>query len=269
MRRRLLLYAVIAFALYAVLVVAVYLQQDLLVFPGAGRGLRPLDVSGVTTGELKGLDDQPFRIVECVPDRPRAVVVHFVGNGEDLCSAARTVAEMAKFGVAVVSPEYPGYGGSRGRPSVASLLRVAEVTTAHGATMAESLGVPLIASGLSLGTFSAVHVASQGKVAKCVLRAPATSIADVASRQFWWLPVRMLLRHAFDNTEAAKKVTCPVLVLHGDADQVIPLEIGKRLGEMFAGPTEFVVLPRVGHNDLSLTPQNEAGRRFAAFLAAK
>jgi len=265
----LLVYAVIAFVAYVVIVVAVYLQQDLLVFPGAGRGVRPLDVAGVTTGELQGLDDQPFRIVEIVPDRPRAVVVHFVGNGEDLCSAARNAAALSQFGVAVVSPEYPGYGGSRGRPSVATLLRTAEVTTAYAAAMADKLAVPLIASGMSLGTFSAVHTAAQGRVTKLLLRAPATSIADVAARQFWWLPVRLLLRHAFDNTEVAKDVKCPVLVFHGDADEVIPMAIGKEIAGKFAGPTEFVVVPGARHNDLWLDPASAMGQRFAAFLAAK
>jgi len=253
---------------YSLLLLAVYLQQDLLVFPGAGRGIRPLDATGVTTRELPGLRNEPFRIVECVPDKPAAVVVHFVGNGEDLCSAARHAVSFAGYGVAVVSPEYPGYGGSRGRPSVPSVLRAAELTTEHAAALAQRLGVPLFASGSSLGTFSAVHVASQGKVTKCLLRAPATSIAAVAAGRFWWLPVRALLRHAFDNREAAKRVTCPVLIVHGDADEVIPVDQGKALRAMFAGPAEIVIVPGAGHNDLSVGPEGPVTAQVRAFLAA-
>lgn len=261
-----LLLAVIALAGYLLLLLAVWLQQDQLVFPGAGRGVRPLDVDGVTTRTLTGSGGEPFRIVECMPPSPHAVVVHFVGNGEDLCSAARTAVALARYGVAVVAAEYPGYGGSRGRPGVASILHNAEVTAAHAGALARQLGVPLIASGSSLGTFSAVHVAAQGTVAKCLLRAPATSIADVAARQFWWLPVRSLLRHGFDNAPRARDVACPVLVVHGASDEVIPAEFGRRLAGMFAGRTEFVAVPGAGHNDLSLAIDGPVGAVVGAFL---
>lgn len=268
MRRRLFLYAIIALVAYALLLLALWMQQDLLVFPGAGRGLRPIDVQGTTERQLPGLGNQPFRIVEVVPEKPTAVVLHFVGNGEDLCSAARHAVAFARYGVAVVSPEYPGYGGSGGRPSVASLLRTADVTCAHAEALAKTLGVPLFVSGSSLGTFSAVHVAAQGKVQKCLLRAPAVSIVEVAGARFWWVPVGMLLRHQFDNGEAAKRVQCPVLIVHGDADDVIPVDHGQRLRGMFAGPAEIVVVPGAGHNDLVVTPDGPVAAQVAAFLRA-
>ena len=268
MRRRLVLFAVIVLVGYSLLLLAVYLQQDRMVFPGAGRGVRPLDVQGVATRELKGLGDHPFRIAELVPEKPAAVVVHFVGNGEDLCSAARSVVELAAYGVAVVAAEYPGYGASRGRPSVESVLRAADVAAAHAAELSRRLGVPLIVSGRSLGCFAAVHVAAQGVATKCLLCAPATSIADVASRQFWWLPVRPLLRHAFDNTAGARRVKCPVLIVHGDMDEVIPIKFGQRLREMFAGPTDMVIAFGAGHNDLSLATDGIVGSQLRAFLTA-
>lgn len=261
-----LVLAVIAFVGYLLLLLALWLQQDLMVFPGAGRGVRPLDVQGVSTRDLTGLGNEPFRVVECVPHEPSAVVLHFVGNGEDLCSAARHAVAFAKYGVAVVSPEYPGYGGSRGRPGVASLLRAAEVTAQHAETLAKTLGVPLYVSGSSLGTFCAVHVAAQGRVQKCLLRAPALSIVAVAGARFWWVPVGMLLRHRFDNTTEAPRVTCPVLIVHGDADDVIPAAQGQRLRELFGGPAEVLVVPGAGHNDLSVTADGPVAAQVAAFL---
>lgn len=263
-----LLILVIALIAYALLLLALWLQQDMLVFPGSGRGVRPIDVDGVTIGELSGRDGVPFRTVSCVPEAPTAVLLHFVGNGEDLTSAARAAVQFAGYGIAVVSSEYPGYGGSPGRPGVASLLAAADAAAAHAEALAQRLGVPFFVSGSSLGTFCAVHVAAAGMAQKCLLRAPAVAIADVAARQFWWVPVRSLLRHQFDNTPVAPRVRCPVLIVHGDRDEVIPLEQGQRLRGMFAGSATIVVVPGAGHNDLSLAPDGPVGARVREFLRA-
>ncbi|MFM1872017.1 MAG: hypothetical protein RL398_1439, partial [Planctomycetota bacterium] len=102
------------------------------------------------------------------------------------------------------------------------------------------------------GSFSAVHLAAQGVGERLVLRAPPTTMLDAASARFGWLPVRALLRHPFDNLDKAPEVKVPTLVVHGDADTVVPLELGRRLAAAIAGPTAVVVVRAAGHNDLAL-----------------
>jgi pimeloyl-ACP methyl ester carboxylesterase len=266
MRRRVVYLLLLALLGYALLVTFLWWQQDRLVFPGALRGDRPIDVPGVEAFELEGLRGVPFRAVRKVPPAPRAVVAFFVGNGEDLRSAARQVVELAAHGVAVISGEYPGYGASRGMPTVESVLAVADAVAAHAAGLARELGVPFVVGGSSLGSFCALHVAAAGGATRCLLRSPPTSIAAVASRRFWWLPVGLLLRHRFDNETVAARVRCPVLVVHGDADQVVPLELGERLRSWCRGPAELVVVPGAGHNDLSLAVDGPVGARVGSFL---
>jgi pimeloyl-ACP methyl ester carboxylesterase len=123
-----------------------------------------------------------------------------------------------------------------------------------------------VAGGISLGTFSAVHVAALGDIDRLLLLAPMHRLGDVASRHFWWLPVGLLLRHRFDNTEAAAKVRCPVLIVHGAEDEVVPAEFGEALSRCLSAPTEFVLVPGAGHNDLPLSPGQPAGDRIGAFL---
>jgi hypothetical protein len=266
MRLRLLLIPVVALCGYAVLLFAVWSQQDRLVFPGAGRGERLIDVAGVDVSELPGLGGTPFRVVQRVPDSAHAVLAWFVGNGEDLSSAARRVVELSRHGIAVVAAEYPGYGGSRGTPAVASLLAAAEALAIRAEALARERSVPFVVGGSSLGSFCALHVAAAGAARRCLLVAPPTSLADVAAGQFWWLPVRLLLRHRFDNTSTAPQVRCPVLVLHGDQDEVVPVHMGEALCRSVAGPAEFVVVRGAGHNDVSLAPEGPLGPRIAEFL---
>lgn len=269
MRRLVILSVVAVAAVYAVVVLFVWLQQDRLVFAGAGRGDRPLDAYGVRQVQLTGPAGRSFRAAECVPKDPQALVLFFVGNGEDLRSAGRQAEELAAHGVAVIAPEYPGYGRSEGSPSVDALLGTAEAAADHAEARARELGVPLVVGGSSLGTFCAVHLAAAGRATRLLLRAPPTTMADAAQNRYWWLPVRLLLRHRFDNLTPAARVHCPVLVVHGDADDIVPLALGERLRAAFAGPAELLVVPGAGHNDLSLGVHGPVGERIGTFLRGR
>lgn len=253
-------------AAYALIVLLVWWQQDRLVFPGAGRGVRPIEAPGAQVGELVGHGGLAFRIVEVAAAEPRAVLLWFVGNGEDLRSAAWRAHELAAHGVTVLSAEYPGYGGSAGEPGVAAMLHNAEVVGAHAARRAQTLGVPLRLGGSSMGTFSAVHLAAKGVGDRVLLLAPPTTLVDAAGVGFWWLPVGLLLRHRFDNLAAAPRVAAPVLVVHGTDDTVVPDRLGRQLVAAFAGKTAFVSVAGAGHNDLTLGRSGSVGAQVGAFL---
>ncbi|MBL8730518.1 MAG: alpha/beta hydrolase [Planctomycetes bacterium] len=261
-----LVFAVGSCLAYGLLLVAVWLLQDHLVFPAAGRPARAIDVAGVEELRLPGLDGARFRAAVVLPPAPRAVVAFFVGNGEDLTSAARRAVEVAAHGVAVVTAEYPGYGASEGRPSVESLMRVADVVAAHAEAMATARGIPFVVAGSSMGTFCALHVAAAGRAGRALLLAPPTSLVEAAAGRFWWAPVGLLLQHAFDNVAVAPQVRCPVLIVHGDQDRIVPLVLGQRLCSLLGGPAELVVVPGAGHNDLSVAIGSPVGTRVGAFL---
>lgn len=267
MRRRLFTILTALLIAYLGLLLLLWWQQDAMVFPGAGRGDRPIDAAGVSSLELVRAGGGKFRAAEARPARPIAVCAWFVGNGEDLRSAAWMAAELAAHGLWTVAAEYPGYGRSAGSPSVASLLATAEATAAHAEHLAMQHGLPFVVGGSSIGSFPAVHVAAAGRAKKLFLRAPPTTLVAAAKQAFPWLPVAWLLRHRFDNLEPAARVRCPVWIAHGVNDVVVPLRLGKELAAAFPGPVRFCEVPGVGHNDLSLGPGTVAGRDLAVFLA--
>lgn len=257
-------------AAYVLLVLLVACLQDTLVFPGAGGGDRGLpDVPGLSAGELQRKGGERFRIVTAEPPGggpPAAVALYFAGNGEDLHSTAWGAHVLARHGMVVVGVEHAGYGTSAGPPSVATLLGGAEAAAEHARALAGRLAVPLVAVGSSLGSFCAVHVAARGGVERLLLRAPPTTLAAVARSRFFWLPVGLFLRHGFDNLAKAPGVRCPVLVLHGDRDDVVPLAFGRALVKAFGGPAELLVAEGRGHNDVPLDPDGPYGAAIAAFL---
>jgi pimeloyl-ACP methyl ester carboxylesterase len=267
-RRRIVTILLVLLGAYALLIAVLTVTQDMIVFPGAGRGDRGLpSLPGLTAGTLQRQDGESFRIVTVERGPARAVALYFVGNGEDLYRAASTGYLLAGYGLEVIGVEYPGYGASPGRPSVATVLGNADAAAARARARARELDVPLVVIGSSLGSCSAVHVAAQGGVDRLVLRAPLTSLVATAQRRFPWLPVAWFLRHRFDNLARAPEVRCPVLVVHGDRDRIVPLESGRELAAAIGDHAELIVAAGYGHNDLSIVPDGPFGSRVAAFLA--
>ena len=95
----------------------------------------------------------------------------------------------------------------------------------------------------------AVQLAAQAdtRPAALVLDAPFTSTADVARLRYGFLPISLLMKDQFRSDLHAHKVTAPVMVLHGTADQVTPFRFGKRLSEMFGGPVKFYAMEGAPH----------------------
>ena len=104
--------------------------------------------------------------------------------------------------------------------------------------------------GESLGTGVAVALAAEKPVSRLILESPYTSTVDVAAAQYWFLPVRFLMKDQFRSDLRIARVTAPVLIMHGDADGVIPITFGQRLFAMIPGKKRMVRFPGGGHNDL-------------------
>lgn len=253
---------------YAGICALLFFLQDRMVFPGAGRGDRGLpEMALPATIEWIGPAERRTRVMIVASRQPVAVMVYFGGNGEDLFASAWSVESLASWGATVIGVEHPGYGASGGTASGANLLANATAAVAFARARALAAGVPLIVVGSSLGTFCAVHVAAAGGADKLLLRSPPTTLAAAAKQAFWWLPVGMLLRHRFDSLALAANVRCPVLVVHGDQDEIVPPTFGRELAA--ALHAQFVLAPGCGHNDLDLSPNGPSGGEIRAFLASR
>ena len=116
--------------------------------------------------------------------------------------------------------------------------------------------------GESLGSGVAVALAAEKPVARIVLESPFTSIADVASSIYWFLPVRWLIKDPYRSDLRIAKVTAPVLVLHGERDNVVPIALGERLYGLINAPKRFVRFPTAGHDDLGVNGALDIAKQF-------
>lgn len=199
-----------------------------------------------------------------LPARPgEPTMVHFHGNGEQLSNLVVLGEALRERGVGFLAVEYPGYGTNPGSPSEESIYRAAEVAIAE--LRAAGVGPEAtVLSGRSLGGATAVEMARRGHGARLVLLATFTSVADMADRLLPFLPTRWLVKDPFDSASKAPSITVPVLIFHGDQDEVVPVEMGQRLGRLFPHAT-METIPDARHNDLLERTWPALVDRIAAF----
>ncbi|MCB1078841.1 MAG: alpha/beta hydrolase [Verrucomicrobiae bacterium] len=116
-----------------------------------------------------------------------------------------------------------------------------------------------------LGAAVAVAVATQRKTYALILESGASSLVAVAQRAYPWLPVWFLMFDRFRSDQWIAKVRAPLLMLHGEEDSVVPIDLGRDLFKLANDPKNFAPFLKAGHNDLW---QNGAGRAAIEFLQA-
>ena len=85
---------------------------------------------------------------------------------------------------------------------------------------------------------------------------------DIAARIYWFLPVRWLIKDPFRSDLRIGKVTAPVLVLHGDRDNIVPIALGEQLYALIEAPKRFVRFPGAGHNELGARGALDEAKQF-------
>ncbi|XXF81488.1 alpha/beta hydrolase [Myxococcaceae bacterium GXIMD 01537] len=175
-------------------------------------------------------------------------VVYFHGNGEEIGDHGDFGAALRAYGLGFLAVEYPGYGASPGEPSEEGLYAAAEAAIAELREAGVDAGATVL-MGRSLGTGVAVEMARRGHGARLVLLAPFTSVVELGQAMLPFLPVSLLMRDRFDSESKAPNISMPVFIIHGEEDEVIPVELGRRLGGRFPHATVETV-PGAHHNDL-------------------
>ena len=115
----------------------------------------------------------------------------------------------------------------------------------------------LVYFGESLGTALAVGLAAAHPPAGLILRSPFPSLVEVGRTHYPFLPVRLLLQDRFDAFRDVPRVTCPVLVLAGDQDRIIPVSQSRRVYDAATSTKELVIVAGADHNDFSLLAGEE------------
>ena len=181
--------------------------------------------------------------------QPRAVVLLAHGNSGNVSYCDDLLRHLRDLNVSALAFDYRGYGQSAGKPDEAGVLADARAARRW---LAERAGVSegdIVLFGESLGGGVQVDLAAHDGARGLILLSTFSSLVDVAAEHYRWPPVRQFMRTRMDSAGKIGKYLAPLLQIHGTDDQVIPLDLAKRLFAAANEPKRLVIVPGGDHND--------------------
>ena len=180
------------------------------------------------------------------PQNPGPAIIYFHGNAEviDQCLHYDEIQSYLRSGISVLLPEYRGYGRSQGEPSEKGITEDIRKFYQWLIVKPEVKKSKIIFHGKSLGGGVATALAAEHLPAALILESTFTSIASFSMR---YAVPSFLCRHPFRTDRRIASLECPILILHGSKDKVIPVAHGRRLHKL-ADNSEYVEWAK-GHND--------------------
>jgi fermentation-respiration switch protein FrsA (DUF1100 family) len=207
-----------------------------------------------------------------VPGVGKITLLWFHGNAGNISHRVDNILMLNRtLGVNIMILDYRGYGRSEGSPSENGLYLDAEAAfeflVSQRSVDPES---ELVLFGRSLGAAVAVELAVRHQVRGVILESGFTSVKDMAQRIYPYLPMGLLINTVearYDTISKIGNVTAPVMVLHGDRDEIVPFELGEKLFQAASEPKRFYRIRGAGHNDtyhMGGEPYFEALREFVS-----
>ena len=243
------------------------LEDTFIYFPDHETYTTPADF-GLNYEEVRFGEDERLH-GWFVPGRTDITILWFHGNASNLSHPGRV--EFIKLlhdrlGVSFFIFDYRGYGQSSGRPSEPGLYQDAQEALAYLRSRDDVNPERIVYYGRSLGGALASHLAMQETPYRLILESTFTSTPDMARVQFPFLPLGPLLYTRYSNRKHLAAIHAPVLIIHGDRDEQVPVQHADTLYAAANEPKQLYIVPGADHNDIHHVGGERYLETFAGFL---
>jgi fermentation-respiration switch protein FrsA (DUF1100 family) len=227
---------------YATIALFALLLADRVIFQPPRPSYRS-DAPGITRIAVAGSDS--LAVAFLPSPSARFTILYSHGNAEDLGHVLPFLHALRDLGFAVIGYDYRGYGRSaRGPATARKAVEDAEAVHRYATTGLEIEPERLIIYGTSVGSGPAIELAARHRPAGLIVQSAFTSAFRVLTR------VPLLPFDRFPNLKRLAAVRCPILVIHGTRDLVVPASQGRQLFSAAAEPKQALWVEGAGHNDL-------------------
>ncbi len=188
---------------------------------------------------------------EARPVESSRVILWCHGNAGNITHRYDKISHLTQAPSALFIFDYRGYGRSEGSPSEAGVYLDAMAAWRH---LTEERGYAprqIVIYGVSMGGAVAIELATKVEPAGLIIESSFTSIADMAAATMPFIP-RCIIRTRMNSLDKIGAITVPKLVVHGDADEIIPYRMGEALYEAAAPPKRFHAVADATHNETDL-----------------
>ncbi|CAN5160308.1 alpha/beta hydrolase [soil metagenome] len=242
--------------LYLIFFVLAYIFADRLIF-------QPPPSTYTDTSDIIKIPSEEGVLISAIYlSNPNAekTMLYSHGNAEDLGIILPILLEIKNYGFSVMAYDYRGYGTSDGIPSEKNSYM--DITAAYR-YLIDSLKIApqnIIALGRSLGGGVASELAFRNPLGGLILESTFLSAYRVITK------ISLFPLDKFNNSRKIKNITFPLMVIHGDKDQIIPFWHGEALFQLANHPKKFYVVENASHNDLFMVAGKEYGLQLQEFI---
>lgn len=179
------------------------------------------------------------------------IFLYFHGNAEDIFNSTNNLSIIkGSLPFHTLSIEYPGYSVYYQEKSAETIEEDTLIIFDFLVNECKVKPKNIICCGRSIGTGAAAYLAAKRNPGALILISPIKSIQGAANSLLGIL--KFIVKDRFNNFERIKEVTCPLLIIHGQKDSLIPFEQSIQLSERTSGPYELVLPENMNHNEVSL-----------------
>lgn len=199
-------------------------------------------------------------------DSAIATIVMCHGNAGNISHRLEIIRRLQNTGFNILIFDYRGYGKSEGSPTEDGVYKDGLAAFDYAMNLPDVNSKRIILWGTSLGGAVAVDIALQRPALGLILESAFSSAKDVARSAYPYLPVHFVIRSQLNSVEKIRKIHTPLLQIHGNNDNIIPIELGEKLFKAANEPKELYIIDGSGHNDTFIIGGMQYLERVRAFI---
>jgi pimeloyl-ACP methyl ester carboxylesterase len=179
----------------------------------------------------------------------KGVVLYLKGNSKSIKGWGKFAVDFTRHGYNVLMVDYRGFGKSTGRRSQKAIKR--DLQLVYNKLKEQTTEDRIILYGRSLGSGFAAKLASMNHPKMLVLDAPYYSLTKVTARYAPFMPLSLLLKYPLPTYKWLKYVQCPIHIIHGTHDKLIPFKTSIKLSKVNPKLTKLHTVIGGGHKNLN------------------
>jgi hypothetical protein len=230
------------FLIYITVTGIVYVGQRGMIFiPSREIEATPADIGLQFEDVVLRTQDNVSISAWYIPARnERAVLLFCHGNAGNNSHRLDSIRLFNDLNLSVLIFDYRGYGKSGGSPTEKGTYLDAEAALDYLINRKHVRPEKVVVFGRSLGGAVAAEVAFRHKVGALIIESGFTSVPEIGSKYYPFLPVKLLSRYSYATVDKVSKINAPKLFIHSPQDEIIPFRFGKALYESATPPKEFL-----------------------------
>lgn len=182
-------------------------------------------------------------------ENPKGVVLYLKGNSKSIKGWGKFAVDFTRHNYDVFMLDYRGFGKSTGRRSFKAIKR--DLQFVYDKIKEHVDEKYIILYGRSMGSGFATKLASINNPKMLILDAPYYSLSKVAAKFIPFMPVSLIMRYPIPTYKWLKYVNCPIHIIHGTQDKLIPFKSSLRLSKIRPKLTRLYTVIGGGHKNLN------------------